>query len=86
MAPSSPLPNSGDPEATLARACLNSGDLTATERSGATRSHMFSLSLISPPSDSDQTIRTTGYRFTHARLTRPGPPVSATRSRSSFPV
>jgi hypothetical protein len=35
VAPSSPLPNSGDPGATLARACLNSGDLTAAERSGA---------------------------------------------------
>ncbi|PWZ12859.1 hypothetical protein Zm00014a_040047 [Zea mays] len=35
VAPSSPLPNSGDPEATLAHACLNSGDLTAAERSGA---------------------------------------------------
>ena len=35
VAPSSPLPNSGDPGATLARACLNSDDLTAVERSGA---------------------------------------------------
>ncbi|PWZ04439.1 hypothetical protein Zm00014a_035978 [Zea mays] len=35
MAPSSPLPNSGNPEASLARACLNSGDLTAAERSDA---------------------------------------------------
>jgi hypothetical protein len=41
VAPSSPLPNSGDPRATLARACLNSGDLTAAERSGAARSHLF---------------------------------------------
>jgi hypothetical protein len=32
------LPNPGDPGATLARACLNSGDLTAAERSSATRS------------------------------------------------
>jgi hypothetical protein len=38
---SSSLPNFGDPGATLARACLNSGDLTATERSGAARSRLF---------------------------------------------
>jgi hypothetical protein len=35
------LPNSGDPGATLARACLNSGDLTATERSGAAATVCF---------------------------------------------
>jgi hypothetical protein len=44
VALSSSLPNSGDPRATLACACLNSGDLTTTERSGATRSHLFSWS------------------------------------------
>jgi hypothetical protein len=32
------LPNPSDPGATLARACLNSGDLTIAERSSATRS------------------------------------------------
>jgi hypothetical protein len=47
VAPSSPLPNSGDPGATLARASLSSSDLTAVERSDAARSHMFSLGLIS---------------------------------------
>jgi hypothetical protein len=41
VAPSSPLPNSGDPGATLARAHLNSSDLTAMERSGAARSRLF---------------------------------------------
>jgi hypothetical protein len=41
VAPSSFLPYSGDPGATLARACLNSGDLTAAERSSAARSHLF---------------------------------------------
>jgi hypothetical protein len=86
VAPSSPLPNSGDPEATLARAYLSSSDLTAMEMSGASRSHLFSLGLISPLSDSDRMARTTGYRFAHARLTRPSPSVSAIRSRSSFPV
>ena len=41
VAPSSPLLNSGDPKAALARACLNSGDFTAAERSGAARSGLF---------------------------------------------
>jgi hypothetical protein len=41
VAPSSPLPNSGDPGATLARARLNTGDLTTAERSGAARSRLF---------------------------------------------
>jgi hypothetical protein len=44
VAPCSPLPYFGDPEATLARACLNSGDLTAAERSGAA-SHT-SISMV----------------------------------------
>jgi hypothetical protein len=38
VAPSSPLPNSSDPGATLARASLNSGDLTAAEMNNAARS------------------------------------------------
>jgi hypothetical protein len=37
------LPNLGDPGATLARACLNSGDLTAAEMSSATHSRLSSL-------------------------------------------
>jgi hypothetical protein len=41
VAPSPSLPNSGNPRATLARASLNSGDLTVAERSGATRSRLF---------------------------------------------
>ena len=41
VAPSSSLPNSGDPGATLARASLNAGNLTASERSGAARSRLF---------------------------------------------
>jgi hypothetical protein len=43
VAPSSSLPNSGDPGATLARASLNSGDFTAVERSGAARSRLFPM-------------------------------------------
>jgi hypothetical protein len=42
VAPSPSLPNSGDPGATLARASLNSGDLTAVERSDAACSRLFS--------------------------------------------
>jgi hypothetical protein len=41
VAPSPSLPNSGNPRATLARACLISGDLTAVERSGAARNRLF---------------------------------------------
>jgi hypothetical protein len=36
------LPNCGDPGATLARACLNSGDPTAVERNSAARSRSSS--------------------------------------------
>jgi hypothetical protein len=46
MAFSPSLPNSGDPGATLARASLNSGDLTAAERSGAACSRLFPPGLI----------------------------------------
>jgi hypothetical protein len=59
VAPSSSLPNSGNPRATLVRACLNSGDLTAAERSSVARSHSIP-SVWSPPSNSDQTARTAG--------------------------
>jgi hypothetical protein len=38
VAPSSSLPNSGDPGTPLAHACLNSGYLTAAERSSTARS------------------------------------------------
>ncbi|PWZ17078.1 hypothetical protein Zm00014a_012857 [Zea mays] len=43
VAPSPSLPNSNDRGATLARACLNSGDLTTAERSGATSRTSVSL-------------------------------------------
>jgi hypothetical protein len=46
VVPSPSLPNFGNPGATLARASLNSGDLTATERSGAARSRLFPPGLI----------------------------------------
>ncbi|PWZ38274.1 hypothetical protein Zm00014a_027351 [Zea mays] len=39
VVPSPSLPNSSDPGATLAHASLNSGNLTAAERSGAARIH-----------------------------------------------
>ncbi|PWZ12633.1 hypothetical protein Zm00014a_005026 [Zea mays] len=43
VAPSSSLPNSGDPGATLARTCINSGDLTTAERNSAARSRLSPL-------------------------------------------
>jgi hypothetical protein len=46
VVPTPSLPNSGDPGATLAPASLNSGDLTAAERSGAARSHLFPPGLV----------------------------------------
>jgi hypothetical protein len=41
VAPSSSLPNFDDTGSTLARACLNSDNLTAMERSGTARSRLF---------------------------------------------
>jgi hypothetical protein len=64
VAPS--LPNSDDPGATLARACLNSGDLTAAERSGAAHSRLF------PRSDPLRPIQ----------IERPGPRDTASRMRA----
>jgi hypothetical protein len=49
VAPSSSLPNSSDPRATLARACLNSGDFTAAERRGAAHSRLFPKSDLLRP-------------------------------------
>jgi hypothetical protein len=46
VVPSPSLLNSSDPGATLARASLNSVDLTAVERSGAARSHLFLPGLV----------------------------------------
>jgi hypothetical protein len=62
VAPSPSLPNFSDPGATLARACLNSGDLTAVKRSGAASRTSFSL-VCFPPSDLDRTAWTAGYHF-----------------------
>jgi hypothetical protein len=66
VAPSSPLPNSSDPGATLARACLHSGDFTAAERCGAARSRLF------PQSDFPHQIL----------IARPGPRDTASRTRA----
>ena len=66
VAPSSPLPNSGDPRATVARACLNSGDLTAAKRSDAGRSRLF------PRSDPLRPIQ----------IKWPGPRDTASRTRA----
>jgi hypothetical protein len=69
MAPSSPLPNSGDPGATLACACLNSADLTTVERSDAARSRMFFWSDPLRP----------------IQIERPGPRDTASRTRALAP-
>jgi hypothetical protein len=67
VASSSSLPNSGDPGANLARASLSSDDLTAVERSDATRSHPFSLGLIS---------------LRPVQIERPGPRDTASHTRA----
>jgi hypothetical protein len=46
VVPSPSLPNSSDLGATLARTSLNSGGLTAAERSSAARSRLFPPSLV----------------------------------------
>jgi hypothetical protein len=76
VAPSSSLPNFGDTGPPLAHACLNSGDLTAMERSSATRSRLFfsrtdplRLILIAWPG-----LRVSLRAHTPCAL---GPPVSA---------
>jgi hypothetical protein len=66
VAPSSSLPYSGDPGATLARTCLNSGDLTAAERSSIARSRLF------PQSDPLHPIQ----------IERPGPRDTASRTHA----
>jgi hypothetical protein len=65
-APSPSLPNSDDPGATLARACLNFGDFTAAERSGAVSSSLF------PRSDPLRPIQ----------IERPGPRHTASRTHA----
>jgi hypothetical protein len=66
VAPSSPLPNSGDPGAALAHACLNASDLTAAKRSGAARIRLF------PWSDPLRLIQ----------IKRPGPRDTASRTHA----
>jgi hypothetical protein len=65
VVPSPSLPNSGDPRATLARASLNSGDLTAAERSSAARSRSPLPDLI-PSVRFRSNSPDRGYRFMHA--------------------
>jgi hypothetical protein len=87
VAPSSPLPNSRDPGATLAHACPNSGDFTAAERSGAARSRLFPRS---DPLRPIQIERLGPWLSLRARapdaLSRlSAPPVAAHPFRSDFP-
>jgi hypothetical protein len=87
VAPSSPLRNSGNPGATLACASLNSGDFTATERSGAARSCLF------PRSDPLRPIQIERFgprvplraRAPDALSCLSAPPAAAHPSRSDFP-
>jgi hypothetical protein len=87
VAPSSSLPNSGDPGTTLARACLNSGDLIAVKRSGAARSCLF------PRSDPLRPIQIERLgprvplraRAPDALSHLSAPPAAAHLSRSDFP-
>jgi hypothetical protein len=86
VAPSSPLPNSGDPGATLAHASLNAGDFTTVERSSAARSRLFPRSdplrpiQIERPGPRNTASRTRAYRL--ARLS--APPATAHPPRSDF--
>jgi hypothetical protein len=87
VAPSSPLPNSGDPGATLACASLNSGDFTTAKRSGAARSHLFPWSDPLHPIQIERLgprvpLRTRALD-TLSRLL--APPAAAHPSRSDFP-
>jgi hypothetical protein len=87
VAPSSPLPNSGNPGAIVARACLNSGDFTAAERSGAARSRLF------PRSDPLRPIQIEWpgprvplrARAPNALARMSAPPAASHPSRSDFP-
>jgi hypothetical protein len=87
VAPSSPLPNFSNPGATLARACLNSGDFTTAKRSGAARSHLFPQSDLLRPIQ----IERPGPRVPlHVRVSDAlshlsAPPVATHPSRSDFP-
>jgi hypothetical protein len=63
------LPNSGDPRATLAHACLNSGDLTAVEKSST--AHGRSIFIARPRSWITLRARTPDVL---ARLSAPKPP------------
>jgi hypothetical protein len=87
VAPSPSLPNSGDPRATLARARLNFGDLTAAERNDAARSRLFPGLIPSVRFRSNGLDRGIPLRarapdaLTHLSV----PPAAAHPSRSDFP-
>jgi hypothetical protein len=85
--PSSPLPNSGDLGATLARASLNSSDFTTAEKSGAARSRLFPrsdpLRLIQIERLGPRVLLRARAPDALARLS--APPSAAHPSRSDFP-
>jgi hypothetical protein len=76
VAPSSPLPNSGDPGATLAHANPNSSDLNAAERSGTARSSLF------PPGPIPSIRFRSNGSDPSSRLFPPGP-IPSVRLRSN---
>jgi hypothetical protein len=78
------LPNSSDPEATLARASLNYGDFIAAERSSATRSRSSSP-VRSPPSDLDCTTQIVDTA-SRTRALRPWPACQRTCSLALGPL
>jgi hypothetical protein len=86
VAPSSSLSYSGDPGATVAHACLHSGDFTAMERSGTARSRLFpqsdSLRLIHIKRPEPRIPLHAPAPDTLARLS--APPVAAHPSQSNF--
>jgi hypothetical protein len=87
VAPSPSLPKSDDPRATLARARLNFGDLTAAERNDAARSRLFPGLIPSVRFRSNDLDRGVPLRasapdaLTHLLV----PPAAAHPSRSDFP-
>jgi hypothetical protein len=88
MAPSSsPLPNSDDPGATLARACPNSSDFTAAERSGAAHIRLFPWSDPHRPIQIERLGPRVPLRArAHDALSHlSAPPAAAHPSRSDFP-
>jgi hypothetical protein len=85
VAPSSSLPNPSDPGATLARACLNSGDLTAVERNIAARSRLFPRSDFPRPILTERLGPPSDPSLRPILIERPGPQDTASRPHALPP-